>query len=145
MPSQSRIWFLPHRAGLLAASRWGNPYIQFFTPVPDITKNSGGPFADPGTAHLGNIGFDSFRGPRPFFADAAAFKNFSITERVKAQFRTDIFNLFNHPVLGFNANQGNTCIDCSGNAGQITDIEADSSPGSTSGMRQIEFALKITF
>ncbi len=129
---------LQHPAG-------GNPYIQFFTPVPDITKNSGGPFADPGTAHLGNIGFDSFRGPRAFFADAAAFKNFSITERVKAQFRTDIFNLFNHPVLGFNANQGNTCIDCSGNAGQITDIEADSSPGSTSGMRQIEFALKITF
>ena len=26
-----------------------------------------------------------------------------------------------------------------------TDIEADSSPGSTTGMRQIEFALKLSF
>jgi hypothetical protein len=124
-----------------------NPYRQFFTPVPDITANSGGPFADPGFGHLGNIQVNSYRGPRAFFADAAAFKNFSITERVKAQFRMDVFNLFNHPVMGFNANQGNLCIDCSStsNAGQITDIEADSSPGSTTGMRQIEFALRVSF
>jgi hypothetical protein len=61
------------------------------------------------------------------------------------QFRMDAFNIFNHPVLGFNSNQGNTCIDCSGNAGQITDIELDASPGSTTGMRQLEFALKLTF
>jgi hypothetical protein len=113
--------------------------------VSNITTGSGGPFADPGIASLGNIGFDSFRGPRAFQADAAIFKDFSITERVKAQFRMDAFNVFNHPVLGFNANQGNVCIDCGGNAGQITDIEADSSPGSTTGMRQLEFALKITF
>jgi hypothetical protein len=73
-------------------------------------------------------------------------KNFSITERYKAQFRMDAFNLFNHPVAGFNANQTGTgsCIDCSGN-GNITDIEADSSPGSTTGMRQLEFALKLIF
>jgi hypothetical protein len=132
-------------AGSLQHPAGANPYRQFFTPVADITANSGGPFADPGIANLGNVGVNSFRGPRAFFADAAAFKDFSITERVKAQFRMDAFNVFNHPVLGFNANQGNTCIDCSGNAGQITDIEADSSPGSTTGMRQLEFALKITF
>jgi hypothetical protein len=122
-----------------------NPYIQFFTPVANITTATSGPFADPGIGKLGNIGFDSFRGPRAFFADAAISKNFSITERVKMQFRMDAFNVFNHPVLGFNANQGNVCIDCGGNAGQITDIEADSSPGSTTGMRQLEFALKLTF
>jgi hypothetical protein len=100
---------------------------------------------DPGIGNLGNIGFGSFRGPRAFFADAAVMKNFSITERVKAQFRMDVFNVFNHPVLGFNQNQGDTHIDGSGNAGQITDIEADSSPGSTTGMRQLEFALKFSF
>jgi len=126
---------LQHPAG-------GNPYIQFFTPLASLT----GPFTDPGSGHLGNIGFDSFRGPRAFFADAAIMKNFAITERVKAQFRMDAFNVFNHPVLGFSNNQGGsgTCIDCSGN-GQITNIEADSSPGSTTGMRQLEFALKFTF
>jgi len=135
----------PVGAGSLQHPAGANPYVQFFKPVSNITTGSGGPFADPGIASLGNIGFDSFRGPRAFQADAAIFKDFSITERVKAQFRMDAFNVFNHPVLGFNANQGNVCIDCGGNAGQITDIEADSSPGSTTGMRQLEFALKITF
>ena len=133
-------------AGSLQHPAGANPYVQFFTPVGNITKpGASGPFADPGAGNLGNIGFDSFRGPRTFQADMAIFKNFAIGERVKAQFRMDAFNVFNHPVLGFNANQGNTCIDCSGNAGQITDIEADSSPGSTTGMRQLEFALKFTF
>ncbi len=132
-------------AGSLQHPANANPYIQFYTPVPDITANSGGPFADPGAGHLGNVKVNSFRGPRAFFGDAAVFKNFSVTERVKVQFRMDAFNVFNHPVLGFNSNQGNTCIDCGGNAGQITDIEADASPGSTTGMRQLEFALKLTF
>ena len=72
-------------------------------------------------------------------------KTFNITERYKAQFRFDAYNVFNHPVLGFNYNQGNTCVDCTGNAGQITDIEADSSPGSPTGMRQLQFGLRVTF
>jgi outer membrane receptor protein involved in Fe transport len=123
-----------------------NHVQPYFTPVANITTGSGGPFADPGVGHLGNYGVFSLRGPRSFTSDAAASKNISITERVKAQFRMDIFNLFNHPVLGFNGNQSGSgqCIDCAGN-GNITDIEADSSPGSTTGMRQIEFALKISF
>ena len=136
--------------------------VPFFTPIPTmayaasdlavgtdtcgLARPSGPGFVMPGCGQLGNIGFDSFRGPRVFFADAAVMKNFSITERVKAQFRMDAFNVFNHPVLGFSANQGGSgqCIDCSGN-GNITDIEADSSPGSTTGMRQLEFALKFSF
>ena len=132
-------------AGSLQHPSGANPYIQFFTPIPDIVTTPG-PFADPGVGHLGNIGVNSYRGPRAFFADAAVMKNFSITERVKAQFRMDAFNVFNHPVLGFNANQGGSgqCVDCS-TSGRITDIEADSSPGSTTGMRQLEFALKFSF
>jgi hypothetical protein len=129
-----------------------NHVVPFFTPVADITKNSGGPFADPGVGSLGNIGFDSFRGPRVFTTDMAVMKNFGITERVKMQFRMDAFNVFNHPVLGFNANQvpnNANCIDCTvsptGGPGKITDIEADASPGSTTGMRQLEFALRLIF
>ncbi len=130
----------------LQHSASGTPYVQYFTPLADIVTSKGGPFADPGVGSLGNIGVNSFRGPRAFYADAAVMKNFSITERVKAQFRMDAFNVFNHPVLGFNANQNGSgvCIDCAGN-GQVTDIEADSSPGSTTGMRQLEFALKFSF
>jgi hypothetical protein len=132
-------------AGSLQHPANGGPYVQFFTPVANITTTSSGPFLDPGVGHLGNYGVNSLIGPSGFWADATLMKNFSVTERVKAQFRMDAFNVFNHPVLGFNANQGNLCIDCGGNAGQVTDIEADSSPGSTTGMRQLEFALKLIF
>jgi Carboxypeptidase regulatory-like domain/TonB dependent receptor len=134
--------------------------VPFFTPIPTLqfsglapgvdactlTPPSGPGWAMPGCGQLGNAGNFSLRGPRAFFADAAAMKNFAITERVRLQFRTDFFNVFNHPVLGFSGNQGGSgqCIDCAGN-GNITDIEADSSPGSTTGMRQIEFALKVIF
>ena len=80
-----------------------------------------------------------------FFSDLAIAKNFKITERYVAQFRMDAYNIFNHPVLGFNSNQGNTCIDCGGDAGRITNVEADASPGSPNGMRQLQFGLRFTF
>jgi hypothetical protein len=110
-----------------------------------LARPTSGAFALPGCGQIGNAGFDTFFGPRGFFSDLALSKSFTITERIKAQFRFDAFNVFNHPVLGFNSNQGNTCIDCGGNAGQITDIEADSSPGSPTGMRQLQFGLRVTF
>jgi len=38
-----------------------------------------------------------FRGPGAWNADVAFFKNFRITETVKARFSADFFNFFNHP------------------------------------------------
>lgn len=106
-----------------------------------------GPFALPACGAIGNAGFDTFTGPRAFFSDLSLAKNFQITERVAAVFRFDAYNIFNHPVLGFNSNQGNTCVDCAGNAaaGQITDIEADSTPGTPTGMRQLQFGFRVIF
>ncbi|HEX6906717.1 MAG TPA: hypothetical protein VF154_08935, partial [Terriglobales bacterium] len=119
-----------------------NHWVTFFTPQP-----LGGAWLDPGVGRLGSAGRNIMTGPRSFTSDLSLMKNFKVTERLNAQFRMDAFNVFNHPVLGFNANQGNTCIDCSAtsNAGKITDIEADASPGSTTGMRQLEFALRFQF
>ncbi len=131
----------PIGASGLKISPSGTPYVQFFTPLTSLT----GPFTDPGKGNLGNIGVFSYRGPRVFFGDASILKNFALTERAKLQFRMDAFNVFNHPALGFNNNQnGGTCIDCSGQ-GIITDIEHDATPGSATGMRQLEFALKVIF
>jgi outer membrane receptor protein involved in Fe transport len=139
-----------------------NHDVPFFTPIPtlayaasDLTvgtdtcslaRPTGKGWSVPACGTLGNVGLLTLRGPRAFSSDAAVMKNFAITERVKAQFRMDAFNVFNHPVLGFNNNQTGTgsCIDCGGN-GKITDIESDASPGSTTGMRQLEFALKLSF
>ena len=143
------------------ATRDANGNIFWFTPVAPLAyalspaqagmdsctlaRPTSGPFALPGCGQIGNAGVFSYRGPHAFFSDMALSKNFTITERVKAQFRFDAYNVFNHPVLGFNANQGNLCVDCGGNAGQITDIENDSSPGSPSGMRQLQFGFRLTF
>jgi hypothetical protein len=104
-------------------------------------RPTSGPFALPACGQIGNVGFDSYRGPHAFFDDMALSKSFTITERVKAQFRFDAYNVFNHPVLGI---PGNTCVDCAG-AGQINDIEADAAPGSPVGMRQLQFGFRVIF
>jgi hypothetical protein len=111
--------------------------ITYFTPLTSLA----GPFTDPGIGNLGNIGHNSFRGPAGFYSDLSVTKNIPITERVKAQFRMDAFNVFNHPVYAFSGNNGaNGCIDCQGgNNGKITDIEGGSS------MRALQFALRFNF
>jgi hypothetical protein len=110
-----------------------------------LARPTSGGWALPNCGTTGNAGIYSIRGPHGFWSDFSLSKNFAITEKYQAQFRFDAYNVFNHPVLGFNGNQGNTCVDCGGNAGQITDIEADSSPGSPSGMRAIQFGLRFIF
>jgi hypothetical protein len=135
----------------------------WFTPVPTLSQNlpeikasavnltgmddscqtarpTGGVFAMPACGQIGNAGFNTFRGPHAFYDDMALSKTFSITERYKAQFRFDAYNLFNHPVLAL----PNGCVDCS-NGGQISDIEADSAPGAPIGMRQLQFGFRFTF
>jgi hypothetical protein len=111
--------------------------VTFFTPLTSLT----GPFADPGVGNLGNIGYNSFTGPSGFYSDLSVMKNIPITERVKAQFRMDAFNVFNHPVYAFSGNNGaNPCIDCQGGTnGKITDIEG----GTT--MRELQFAIRFDF
>lgn len=110
-----------------------------------LARPTSGPFALPACGSFGNSGVYPYTGPSFFGDDLSLMKNFKITERVQAQFRFDAYNVFNHPVLGFNSSQGNTCVDCGGSAGQITDIEADASPGSPNGMRQLQFGLKVIF
>jgi len=104
-------------------------------------RPSSGPFSLPACGQIGNVIINSYRGPHAFYDDMALSKNFPITERVKAQFRFDAYNLFNHPVLAL----PNSCYDCGGQSGQITNIEADSAPGAPIGMRQLQFGFRLTF
>lgn len=109
--------------------------VPFYTPQP-----LGGAWLQPAPNTIGSAGFDSLYGPRSFTTDASIFKNFHFTERFIGQFRMDAFNLFNHPVYGFNANQGNHCIDCVGtDAGKITSLD----PNVT--MRALQFAIRLNF
>jgi len=52
----------------------------------------------------------------------------------------DAFNVFNHGVYAFSANNGaNNCVDCGGDAGKIKGLE-----GGTS-MRALQFAVRFDF
>jgi hypothetical protein len=111
------------------------------TDVCGLAGNKSGPFAMPACGAIGNIGKNVYHGPGGFYSDLSVSKAFGITERVRARFVTDFFNIFNHPVYAFSANNGaNGCVDCQGGTnGKITGLE-----GGT-GMRQIQFALRFEF
>lgn len=93
-----------------------------------------GPWVQPGCDSFGNVGYNSFRGPKFFNTDAAIFKDFGLTERMKLQFQFQMFNLFNIA----NLDLPNTCVDC-GTGASITGIAFGSQ------MRRLQFGLKFTF
>jgi hypothetical protein len=93
-----------------------------------------GPWAQPALDTFGNIGRNSFRGPKFFNIDASLFKDIPITERVKAELQFQFFNVLNH----VNFDLPNGCVDC-GNGASISNIAY----GST--MRQLTFGAKINF
>ena len=57
-------------------------------------------FALPALGTVGTSGIDIVRGPAMSNLDLALFKNFSIKERWKFQYRVEFFNALNHTVLG---------------------------------------------
>ena len=59
---------------------------------------SGG-FCNPQPGQVGNLQSNAFNAPAYFDWDMTASKAFFITEKIKLQFRTDAFNLTNHPVF----------------------------------------------
>jgi hypothetical protein len=57
--------------------------------------------AGTGATGFGNTPRNAFRGPRQTNWDLSLIKRFHIGERHQFQFRSDFFNLFNHPVFRF--------------------------------------------
>ncbi|HYA97231.1 MAG TPA: hypothetical protein VEH49_03985, partial [Methylomirabilota bacterium] len=82
----------------------GNPLGNWIAPSSCPTPTTctwAGLFANPATqTTLGNMGRNAIVGPGFSNTDLALFKNTKITERVSLQFRTDAFDLFNHPNYG---------------------------------------------
>lgn len=94
-------------------------------------------FAVPGQAGtppltFGNAGRNILRGPSFVDFDFSLFKTFSLTERLKLQFRSEAFNLFNRPNFGL----PNQNVDLP-QGGIITTLVGPP--------RQIQFALKLLF
>lgn len=81
----------------------------------------------------GTLGRNVLVGPGTRQLDFSVFKNFPLTERIKTQFRTEVFNLNNTPQFG----QPNGDIT-SANFGRIQSTRFASE-------RQIQFALRFSF
>jgi outer membrane receptor protein involved in Fe transport len=85
-----------------------------------------------GATGFGNTGRNILIGPGQFNWEISINKNFTITERVHTQFRTDFFNAFNHPQFSNPATTVNT-----GSFGQIT--------STTVAPRIVQFSLRLVF
>ncbi|MCI0661971.1 MAG: TonB-dependent receptor [Acidobacteria bacterium] len=106
------------------------------TSVP-LTANGqvDGPWGRPARATFGSVGRNRLLGPSYSQWDMSFFKSFAITERFKAQFRAESFNFANRMSLA----NPNTCVDCPGSAGTITNLFRLSTP------RQWQFGLRVEF
>jgi hypothetical protein len=98
-----------------------------------------------GAAALGGI--TQVPGPGFHRLDLSFFKEFVFNERFRLQFRTEIFNIFNHP--NFNApnfgGNGVVAIGGSGNYNSSTFGEIGSTRDAPYDPRQIQFALKLYY
>lgn len=138
---------LPLQVGALDPSTHARPY---FTPVASLTASGmvSGPFAGPAFGTIGNTGRTSLRGPADYFADASLFKTFTLTERLKAQFQFQAFNIFNHVPLGLSSATDARCIDCaasSGEPGMITSVDSAVSGTGMPYMRTLQFGARVEF
>ena len=88
-------------------------------------------FSAPSLFSFGSAGRNVIDGPGTRGAAVSAMKMFRVTERQRVQFRSEYFNVLNHPVFGLpNATFGNPGF------GTIRSVSAG---------RQIQFALKYLF
>ena len=92
----------------------------------------------PGTCHPGSASRDSLPGPKFVNTDFSIVKNTKLTERLNLQFRTEVFDLFNHPNFG---NPTNTATSAA--FGKI--LSTRFPVGDFGSARQIQFALKLLF
>jgi hypothetical protein len=160
---------LPTRPNLTGASvrkpggSWPNGIYSTagYAVDPGYNGNPG----DPST--LGSTPRNSLPGPAFFQWDFSGMKNFPVTEKVKVQFRSDLFNILNHPnfgnpgdmgiCTGITLVNGTTPASCSGatptnpnynpNFSKVgaTIASQDSSLVGSGTNRQIQLSLKVIF
>ena len=92
----------------------------------------------PGTCHPGTLGRDAISGPGFVDTDFSVTKNTKINERFNLQFRSEFFDLFNHP------NFGNPVLTVTSSSLGV--IQSTRFPtGDFGSARQIQFALLLKF
>jgi hypothetical protein len=135
--------FDPHHTQTIngvTGNYWFNP-ADFF--VPDYF-NDATYIPTPDQRTYGSLPRNAFRGPGRFNTDLAVAKTFDLGERLKAEFRVEAFNLFNHaefyqPGCAPGTNgipQCNELFITTGNLGQVT---------ATYDPRLLQLALRLRF
>lgn len=119
----------------------GNPSIpsgaarnQVGPPISAFTVQ---PFGRPG-----NLGRNTFTGPRYFDTNVSLLKNTRITERLNLQFRAEAYNVFNRIQFDNPGTAGDT-LGSPGTFGQA--LNTLTQPDGTTSARQIQLALKLVF
>jgi len=105
----------------------GNPN-QWFNPAAFLLPQAG---------TFGNLGRGALRGPGLANWDFSLFKNTAIHERLRLQFRAEIFNILNHANFGAPTLPLFSSGAFSPTAGQISNT--------TTTAREIQFGLKLIF
>ena len=103
--------------------RWFNPNCFTQAPVGELGTASRTPLSGPGFVNT----------------DFSLIKRFAITERMGVDFRTEFFNLFNHPQFGLPNADLSSAFGNPVNSNLGTIIYTVNNP------RLIQFALKLTF
>ena len=94
--------------------------------------------ATPAGDHFGDLGRNAFTGPGFVNTDLSLVKNTKLTERLNLQFRTEAFDVFNHP------NFGNPNLNPqSSTFGRITTTRFP--VGDFGSARQLQISLKLQF
>ena len=129
-------WCRPDVAGNIYADS-PSQFGWFATSPTPLTANGqvSGSWQRPQRGVFGNVGRNRVLGPRFSQWDWSMFKTFPITERIKFQFRAELYNLLNKVNLG----QPNSCVDCPGVAGRIFDTFQLAVP------RQAQFGARVEF
>lgn len=127
-------WFQNERPNCSSAPKYPKTHsaagVQWFDPST---------FSEPYAGTFGNCSVGNVRGPGYINVDLGIHKQFPITESKRVEFRTDMFNAFNHANLtvpNMSCGSYTSGGTCSPTMGLVT--------GSLDG-RNIQFALKFYF
>jgi len=90
--------------------------------------------------HFGNLGRNTIIGPGFSNTDFSVIKNTRITERLRVQFRAELFDIFNHANFG---QPNRVAVTGVSNFGVITNTRFPT--GDSGSSRQVQFALKLIF
>jgi len=115
----------------IRANYTGQPVFAPGTHTPEMWFNPAA-FAAPGAFTFGNVGRNSIYGPGMQTLDLALQREFSVTEKIKFQFRAEFFNVFDHTNLG----TPNRFV----NTPQFGTITEAATPG-----REIQLGARISF